>query len=266
MKIDAQGRVVDFKEKPKGEDLQAMKVDTQKLGLKSGEAERLPYAASMGIYLFKRNVLVDLLKRHPEHDDFGKDVIPAAIHNYNVQAYLFKGYWEDIGTVESFYHANLALVRQPKPSFSFFDTEFPIYTHARFLPPSKVLKTHINESIISDGTIVKSAEISNSIIGIRSRLEEHTVIENALLMGADYYQSDGERAADLGAGLPPVGIGANAVIRNAIVDKNARIGKNVQIINKVKTEKADHEDKGYCIRNGIIVVIKGAVIPDGTVI
>lgn len=266
MKIDAQGRVVDFKEKPKGEDLQSMQVDTQKLGLDARNAGLKPYAASMGIYVFKRDVLVDLLKNHPEHDDFGRDVIPAAINNYNVQAYLFKGYWEDIGTVESFYRANLGLVRQPRPEFSFFDTEFPIYTHARFLPPSKILDTRFNESMISDGTIVKSSEINNSIIGIRSRLEEQTKIEQTLLMGADYYQSDGERAADLAAGMPPVGIGAGTVIRGAIVDKNARIGKNVQIINKLKTQQADHEDKGYCIRNGIIVVIKGAVIPDGTVI
>ncbi len=266
MKIDEAGRVVDFKEKPKGADLSAMKVDTRKLGLDAAEADRLPYAASMGIYVFKRDVLLDLLNCNPEHDDFGKDVIPTAIKHYNVQAYLFKGYWEDIGTVESFYHANIELVRQPKPSFSFFDVDFPIYTHARFLPPTKVLSTKVEESMICDGTIIKCAEVSQSIIGIRSRIEENTSIENTLVMGADAYQAEPERSADLASGIVPVGIGANSVIRNAIIDKNARIGKNVTITNKANIQNAEHEDKGYWIRNGIVVVLKGAVIPDGSVI
>ena len=148
----------------------------------------------------------------------------------------------------------------------FFDVDFPIYTHARFLPPSKLLNTKVEEAMICDGCIIKSAEIKNSIVGIRSRIEGHTNIENTLVMGADIYQSDRERAQDLQAGKPPVGIGMQTVIRNAIIDKNARIGKNVQIINKDNIRKAEHEDKGYWIRNGIVVVLKNAVIPDGTVI
>jgi glucose-1-phosphate adenylyltransferase len=266
MKIDDAGRITDFKEKPTGAVLEGMKVDTQRLGLDAAEADRLPYAGSMGIYVFKRDVLLDLLNCNPQHDDFGKDVLPTAISHYNVQAYLFKGYWEDIGTVESFYHANIGLVRQPKPSFSFFDLEFPIYTHARFLPPSKVLSTKVEESMICDGTIVKSAEISSSIIGIRSRIEENTRIENTLVMGADFYQPESERSSDIASGIVPIGIGTNSRIRNAIIDKNARIGTNVNIVNAANVQSAEHEDKGYWIRSGIVVVLKGAVIPDNTTI
>jgi glucose-1-phosphate adenylyltransferase len=265
MKINENGRIVDFKEKPKDAALREMQVDTQRIGLDAASAKRKPYAASMGIYVFKQHVLKELLK-NPLINDFGHDVIPEAIHRYNVQAYLFKGYWEDIGTIESFYKANLGLVKQPKPSFSFFDIDFPIYTHARFLPPSKLLNIKVEEAMICDGCIIKGAEIKNSIVGIRSRIEEHTDIANALVMGADIYQSDHERAQDGKAGKPPIGIGAHTVIRNAIIDKNARIGKNVQIINKDNTRKAEHEGKGYWIRNGIVVVLKNAVIPDGTII
>jgi len=207
-----------------------------------------------------------LLKRNPLHSDFGHDVIPSSIKDFNVQAYLFKGYWEDIGTVESFYEANLKLLRQPKPEFSFFDSDFPIYTHARFLPPSKVLSTNMEEAMICDGTIIKSATIRRSIIGVRARVEENTVIENTLVMGADFYQSDAERNADLASGKPGIGIGANTIIRNAIIDKNARIGKNVEITNQTKIQRAELEEKGYWIRNGVVVVLKGAEIPDGTVI
>lgn len=266
MKISEQGKVIDFKEKPTGKALAGMKVDAQRMGLTAAEAHEMPYAGSMGIYVFKRDVLVELLKRNPEHNDFGKDIIPAAITDFNVQAYLFRGYWADIGTVQSFYEANLKLVVQPKPAFSFYDAEFPIYTHARFLPPSKILDTRLEEAMICDGTIVKSAEIKKSIVGIRSRLEQHTILENTLLMGADTFQSEAERSTDVAAGRVPVGIGANTIIRNAIIDKNARIGKNVQIINKDRIQRAETEDQGYWICNGIVVVLKGATICDGTVI
>ena len=266
MKIDANGRIIDFKEKPKGDELRSMKVDTGRMGLESREAANKPYLASMGIYVFKRDVLRNLLHHPQSYTDFGRDVIPAAIKELNVQAFLFKGYWEDVGTVESFYRANLDLVKQPRPSFSFFDVDFPIYTHARFLPATKILETSVDESMICDGCIVKSKKIAGSIVGIRSRIEEGTMIEQSLLMGADYYQSEAERAHDVSVGLPPVGIGANACIRNAIIDKNARIGKNVQIINKDNIQNAEHEEQGYWIRSGIVVVLKGAVINDNTVI
>ena len=265
MKIDSAGRIVEFREKPTGKALQSMKVDTQVLGLDKQSAERSPYLASMGIYVFKEKILFDVLKNE-QQTDFGKHVIPGAIAGYNVHAFGFRGYWEDIGTIKSFYHANLALVKQPKPSFSFYDEEFPIYTRAGYLPPSKVLRSAVEDTMICDGCIVKSSRIVNSIVGIRMRLEENSVIENTLLMGADYSQSDADRIADQSKGKPVVGIGANALIRNAIVDKNARIGKNVQIINKNNLQKDEREKEGYWIRNGIVIVMKDAVIPDGTVI
>lgn len=266
MKVDDEGRVVEFREKPTGDSLQAMKVNTQRYGLDPDSAASAPYLASMGIYVFKREVLIEFLKQHPEHTDFGKHVIPAAIESLDVRAFTFRGYWEDIGTIESFYHANLALVRQPKPSFSFYDSQFPIFTRPRFLPPTKVLNSRIEETMIADGCIIKSAEIRNSIVGVRSRLEEGTSLENVLLMGADYVQSEQERMVDIQSGIPPVGIGENTIIRNAIIDKNARIGKNVKIINKDNVNNVERETEGYWIRSGIVIVIKDKTIPDNVVI
>jgi glucose-1-phosphate adenylyltransferase len=266
LKTDKFGRILKFKEKPTGDALKEMKVNAQTFGIEPEAAAHTPYLGSMGIYIFKREVLHTLLKEYPQHTDFGKHVIPTAINSYNVHAYAFRGYWEDIGTIETFYRANLALVKQPKPDFSFFDSEFPIYTRARFLPPSKILNTVIEDAMICDGCIVKSARIHNSVVGVRSRLEENTTIENTLLMGADYYQTEIERTEDLTMKTPPVGIGAGTVIRNAIIDKNARIGRNVKIINKDKLENVECESEGYWIRNGIVIVTKDTKIPDGTII
>lgn len=266
MKIDERGRIVDFKEKPTGKALESMQVDTTVVGFDPQNASRAPYLASMGIYIFNRKTLQTLLSRDTQHTDFGHHIIPQAIHEFNVHAYAFRGYWEDIGTIETFFRANLDLVRQPKPVFSFYDAEFPIYTRPRSLPPTKILDTRVSESMISDGCIIRTASLTNSVVGIRSRLEENTNVENSLLMGADYYQSDAGRLKDLAAGIPPVGIGANTVIRNAIIDKNARIGKNVQIINKENVSNVEREREGYWIRNGIVIIIKDTVIPDNTVI
>jgi glucose-1-phosphate adenylyltransferase len=266
MKTNEHGRVIEFCEKPTGERLASMKVDTARFGLDPGSANQAPYLASMGIYVFKRQVLFDMLQRDQSLTDFGKHIIPNAIHDYNVHAYAFRGYWEDIGTIESFYRANLALVKQPDPDFSFYDTEFPIYTRPRSLAPTKILHIDLKESMVCDGCIIKSARVVNSIIGIRMRIEENCVIENTLLMGADFHQSEQERNAALAEGRPPMGIGANSIIRNAIIDKNARIGKNVQIINKDNVQNVERESEGYWIRSGIVVVIKDRVIPDNTII
>ena len=266
MKIDKNGRVTSFSEKPKGDALKAMQVDTTVLGLPAEKAKEFPYIASMGIYVFERQVLLELLKAAPEQTDFGREVIPSSIKNYNVQAYLFKDYWEDIGTIEAFYNANLALTYQPDPPFSFYDEKAPIYTRARYLPPSKLLDSHVNESIVGEGCILKECTIKRSVIGIRSRIETRCVIDNALLMGADYYESPMERAKNLAIGKVPLGIGANTTIQRAIVDKNARIGRNVQMVNKDRVQEASPEDLGFVIRNGIVVVIKNATIPDGMVI
>jgi glucose-1-phosphate adenylyltransferase len=266
MKIDDKGRVIDFSEKPKGEALRKMQVDTASLGLSPEEAKKSPYIASMGIYVFKKDVLINLLESHPEQTDFGKEIIPGASANHNVQAYLFDDYWEDIGTIEAFYEANLALTQQPKPPFSFYDEKAPIYTRPRHLPPTKLLDCKVRESIIGEGCILKQCNISHSVLGVRTRIEANCTIEDSLLMGADYYDPLAERESGLSDGKIPLGIGADSTIRRAIIDKNAHIGHNVLILNKDRVEEANREELGFYIRSGIVVVLKNATIPDGTVI
>lgn len=266
MKIDDSGRIINFSEKPKGDALKQMQVDTTVLGLSPEAAQLNPFIASMGIYVFKRDVLIDLLEKSPERTDFAKQIIPASSDELKVQAYLFDGYWEDIGTVEAFYEANLALTQQPHPLFSFYNEAMPIYTRARYLPPTKLVDCQITDSMISEGCILKQCQIHHSILGIRSRIEAGCNIQDSLIMGADFYEHYPERRSNCDRPKTPLGIGANTTIRRAIVDKNASIGCDVQIINKDHVEEAEREDLGFYIRSGIIVVIKGAVIPDGTVI
>jgi glucose-1-phosphate adenylyltransferase len=265
LKIDEQGRVVSFVEKPKGTALEQMQVDTTSLGLDEETARFKPYIASMGIYVFNKQVLIDLLRQNKDCTDFGKEIIPLAIERLNVQAYLFSGYWEDIGTIESFYHSNLALTR-PNPNFSIYEADAPIYTRARYLPPTKLHNTQVRDSIIGDGCLLGQAVISNCVIGIRQRIDDGCTLEDALFLGCDFYQAEADRQADLDKGAVPLGIGSNSVIRRAIVDKNVRIGQNVQIINRDHVQDVNREDKGYCICGGIVVIIKGAVIPDNTII
>jgi len=266
MKINEQGRVVDFMEKPKGDDLKKMRVDTTILGLSPEEAQKSPYIASMGIYVFTKEVLIHLLESNLEQTDFGKEIIPSAARDYNVQAYLFKDYWEDIGTIKAFYDANMALTKQPQPPFSFYDEKAPIYTRSRYLPPTKMLDCIVTESMISEGCIIKNCRISHSVLGIRTRIESDCLIEDSLIMGCDYYEPFAERTAILEEKKIPIGIGSGTTIRGAIIDKNARIGKNVSLVNKDRVEEANREEDGFYIRNGIIVVLKNACIADGTVI
>jgi glucose-1-phosphate adenylyltransferase len=266
MKIDDNGRVIDFSEKPKGDALKQMQVDTSTLGLSPEEAKQNPYIASMGIYVFKRDVLIDLLRKHPEHTDFGKEIIPASSKDYSIQAYLFDGYWADIGTIEAFYEANLALTQQPQPPFSFYDDKAPIYTRGRSLPPSKILDCKIAQAMIGEGCILKSCTIDHSVLGIRTRIESGCTIQDSLIMGADYYQPFVERRSNANISKIPIGIGENTTIRRAIIDKNACIGSNVKIINKDNVEEASREDEGFYIRNGIVVVLKNATIADGVII
>ena len=266
MKIDAGGRVVDFYEKPKGDALKQMQVDTTTLGLTPDQAKEKPYIASMGIYVFKKQVLIDLLRKNLEQTDFGKEIIPNSARDCNVQAYLFDGYWEDIGTIEAFYHANLALTTQPQPEFSFYHEDAPIYTRSRYLPPSKFLDCAITRSIIGDGCILKNCRVNHSVIGLRQRIHADCVIEDSMLMGADYYEPLSESSRHLTRGKIPIGSGEGSIVRKAIVDKNARIGRNVQIVNKEDVEEAEREDLGFYIRSGIVVILKNSVIPDGMVI
>jgi glucose-1-phosphate adenylyltransferase len=266
VKIDQEGRVIDFSEKPEGDALKQMQVDTTALGMSAEAAKEMPYIASMGIYVFKRQALLDLLQHRPDQTDFGKEILPEAIHKMKVQAYLFDDYWEDIGTIKAFYEANLALVKQPNPAFSFYNKSAPIYTRARYLPPTKQLECMVTESMISEGCILKRCRIHHSVVGIRSRIESGCVIENSLLMGADYYQSDFEEGNSCDRPSIPLGIGANSEIKNAIIDKNAHIGCDVKILNKEHIQEANREAEGFYIRNGIVVVLKDATISDGTII
>jgi glucose-1-phosphate adenylyltransferase len=264
VKIDDQGRVIEFREKPKGEALEQMRADTTVLGLAAEQAANRPFLASMGIYVFRKELLSRLLMEDmPAAVDFGKEVIPAALSRYNVQAYLFDGYWEDIGTISAFYRANIEMTL-PLPPFNFFDAEAPIYTRPRYLPGSKLLDCQIRSSIITEGCIINGAIIENSIVGIRSRIEHGTRLEGVLMMGADFYQTLEEMQSDMDRGYPRVGIGRNCYIRRTIIDKNARIGSGVSIVNEA--QRSDYDGDGYFIRDGIVIIPKNSVIPDGTVI
>jgi glucose-1-phosphate adenylyltransferase len=265
MKIDNTGRIIEFAEKPKGAELQAMKVDTTILGLDAVKAKEMPFIASMGIYVFNAKAMENLLQKDfPTANDFGGEIIPmAAAKGMKVQAYLFEGYWEDIGTVDAFFNANLAC-NDPEPQFSFYDRNAPIYTQSRFLPPSKVQDCEIERSTIGDGCLIKQSKLKNCMVGLRSTINAGCDLEDTLVMGADYYEK--EQECELLPGCTPIGIGAGTVIRRAIVDKNARIGMDCQITNKDNVMDKDCESEGYIIRDGIIVIIKDAVIPNGTVI
>ena len=265
LKTDESGRIIEFKEKPKGDDLLSMQVDTTKLGLDANEAQRRPYLASMGIYVFKYDTLERLLAEDLNWLDFGKEVIPAAIGSHHVQAYMFDGYWEDIGTIGAFFRANLDLTTKI-PKFNLFDAEAPVFTRARYLPPSKIEETEINDSIISDGCIINGAKIVNSVIGVRSRISKGVQMESAYVMGADYYQTFEDMRGDMSRGVPRVGIGEGTVIKRAIIDKNTRIGKNARLLNEAGVVEVDGPGGAYFIKDGIIIVPKNAVIPDGTVI
>ncbi len=265
LKTDADGRIVQFREKPKGEALEEMRVDTTAFGLDAADAERKPYLASMGIYLFDFEKLVALLKRYPEADDFGGEIIPAAISDHNVQAHLFNDYWEDIGTIKAFYEANLDLAA-PLPKFNFFNAAAPIYTRSRYLPPSKIQDSDIGNSLVSEGCILNGVYARNSIIGLRSRIDSGVRIENSIIMGSDFFESIPELRENLDSGRPSIGIGRDTHIRRAIIDKNVRIGKGVRLINEAGRSDYDAPDETFYIRDGIIIVPKNSVIADGTVV
>ncbi|HYE65006.1 MAG TPA: glucose-1-phosphate adenylyltransferase [Pyrinomonadaceae bacterium] len=265
LKTDTTGRITEFSEKPKGAAKDPMRVDTTNFGLDPEEASARPFLASMGIYVFKYRRLEDLLAQNSEWVDFGREVIPAAIQSHNVQAFMFDGYWEDIGTISAFYQANLDMTSR-MPKFNLFNADAPIFTRARYLPPSKTHDSEIRDSLISDGCIINGAKLFRSIVGLRSRVEQGAHIEASILMGADYYQTLEDMRADSDAGLPKIGIGEGTFIRHAIIDKNARIGTGVRLVNERRVENSDSEDGSYFIRDGIILVPKNATIKDGTVV
>ncbi|XAR61736.1 Glucose-1-phosphate adenylyltransferase [Bertholletia excelsa] len=266
MKIDGTGRIIHFAEKPKGPALKKMQVDTSVLGLSKQDAAKYPYIASMGVYVFKTEVLLKLLNlSYPWCNDFGSEIIPSVVLDHNVQAYLFNDYWEDIGTVKSFFDANLALTKQ-SPKFDFNDPKRPFFTSPRFLPPTRMEKCRIEDAIISHGCFLNECSIQHSIVGIRSRLDSHVELQDTMMMGADYYQTEAEIVSALAGGKVPIGIGQNTKVRNCIIDKNASIGKDVIITNKDGVEESDRPEEGFYIRSGITVILKNATIKDGTVI
>ncbi len=254
LKVNRQGRIVHFEEKPKPERLPELESDIPGYGK--------GYLASMGIYMFSREAL-DRATSDRELVDFGRHVIPKAIGEQRVQAYFFRGYWEDVGTIGSYYEANLQLC-DPMPPFDFYDVARPVYTHPRFLPASKIEGCVLKSALVSEGGILMGAEIERSVVGIRSRIGQGTRIRHSLVLGADYYESLEEIDRAQAKGLPPVGIGQDCVIERAIVDKNARVGRGVRILNSEGAREKD--GPGYYIRDGIVIVPKGGVIPDGAAI
>jgi glucose-1-phosphate adenylyltransferase len=216
----------------------------------------------MGIYVFSPRVLQELLDAYPDHNDFGREIIPAALARYRIAAHVFRGYWEDIGTMSAFYRANLSLA--VKGEYSLYDPDFPLYTHPRYLSPTNIDDAHIETSLIAEGSLIGKARISRSVVGIRSRIADGVELDGALVMGNDEYETSAERDTCRAAGVPPLGIGAGTVVRKAIIDKQTRIGRQVRIVNSEGLEEFDGRD--YYIREGIVIIPRDAVIPDSTLI
>ena len=255
MHTDENRKIIRFEEKPKNPAvLDAMRIPPVLLKELGYDAGAELFQASMGIYIFNREVLVQALDN--DFVDFGKHVIPDMLKRFRVHAYIYQGYWEDIGTIRAFFEANLQLTK-PVPDFNFFDTVTPIYTHARFLPGSKINGATIRHAIISDGCIIDDAHIERCVVGIRSFIKSGTTIRDSIVMGADFYDADQAARGN----TPELGIGKNCVIDHAIIDKNARVGDGVVITPDGKPENFDGEN--YYIRDGIVVVPKGGVIPAG---
>jgi glucose-1-phosphate adenylyltransferase len=262
MQIDSSSRITRFVEKPKDPAvLDSLRVDNAIQTQLGVEPHSDTLLASMGIYLFNREVLLKLLDN--SLTDFGKHVIPQAIDTHKVYAHVFQGYWEDVGTIRSYFDANLDLVAE-LPRFNFFDMSAPIFTRPRFLPASKINGAEINHGVISDGCILNHCNVNYSIVGVRSIVHEDCNLTRTILLGCDYYESESSIRQYEAKGLPRIGVGRNTSIENAIIDKNARIGENCKISPAGKPEKVDHPL--YYIRDGIVIIPKNAVIPHGTTI
>ena len=246
------GRIVRFSEKPRPDQLD---------GLESSDDPHKPYMASMGIYVFATDVLFDLL--NSEGIDFGKDILPSAMDSRRIMGYVFDGYWEDIGTIKRFYEVNLEMA-QKNPPFDFYSPERPIYTHARFLPASEIHGCKIESALVTDGCRMIDTNIDNCSIGLRSTIGPDVTVRVTIMMGADYYETQRDLAENKRIGQPNIGIGAGSVIECAIIDKNARIGRNVVI--RAIPNRPDTDGEDWVARDGIVCIPKGAIIPDNTVI
>lgn len=257
LKTNENNLITSFVEKPSKEILSDWKSDTGTFMQKQGRN----YLASMGIYIFNRKVLFDLLQNvHPKATDFGKEIIPDSISNYTVASYQYEGYWTDIGNIYSFYEANLALTHEV-PAFNLFDNTKTVYSRPRMLPPAKISGTTLEKTVIAEGCIIHASRIESSVVGIRSRIGYGSTIANSYIMGNDYYETIDEMEENIRNGIPKIGIGEGCYIKNAIIDKNCRIGNDVRINGADHNEIIDHEL--YTIKDGIVVVKKGAIIPDG---
>lgn len=256
-RFDRDGRIVAFEEKPKADRLQQIGRSIPDGATFLHHSHERPFMASMGVYVFSRRILLDMLEREPGHD-FGRELIPGALGTYKVKPYLFDGYWADVGTVESFYEANVMLGRPGAP-FRFWDPRHPIYTHLRHLPGSRLTDCHLRDSIVADGCFLDRCRIEESVIGIRANVESGARITRSVLLGADVYEDD---AVD--PSLPVLGVGRNVVLDRVIVDKNARIGDGARLVNEKSIDHADGD--GYYIRGGIVVVPKDGIIKPGTVV
>ncbi|HKG90921.1 MAG TPA: glucose-1-phosphate adenylyltransferase [Gemmatimonadaceae bacterium] len=259
LKTDDQQRITEFYEKPKRNDLGGKESPvTPEL-----QAAGRIYLASMGIYIFTADVLYSVLDRNPNDHDFGKEIIPRSIKGCHVVAYPFTGYWNDIGTVRSFFETNIMLA-DPHPAFNLYDARFPLYTNARLLPPAKITRSRVENTILGEGSVLVDSDITSSVIGIRSFIDRGTRLHRAVLMGADYYRWAEPSTFGRLHGPAFPGVGAGTRIENAIVDKNASIGNGCVITNTKGVQEG--EGPGFHIRDGIIVIVKNAEIPDGTVI
>lgn len=259
MKVDEDGYIRDFVEKPPAEELEKWKSPLEEKYTSQGK----DFVASMGIYVFSRGQLSMLFEENPEAVDFGKEIIPYAVHNdkYTITSFPFGGYWTDIGSISSFFEANMRLTDY-LPEFNLYDNLKRVYTNSRMLSPSKVFGTRFDHALISGGSIIHAESISRSVVGVRSRIEKNTVIKNTYVMGIDYYQSLKE--LEMHPDRKLMGIGENCFIENTIIDKNVTIGDNCRIVGHPDLEDVENED--YCIREGIVIIVKGATIPDGTII
>jgi glucose-1-phosphate adenylyltransferase len=251
--FDAAGQIVGFEEKPKGDRLTEIRQSSPQTPAGLLTADK-PFLASMGIYVFSRDVLHEILARD-RAVDFGREIIPHALGTHRVHPYLYRGFWADVGTVASFYEVNLMLTRRGAP-FNFYHPRRPIYTHPRFLPAARIHGSRLDEALVAEGAYLDSCEVSQSIVGLRTTIRSGAAITRSILLGADFYEDQ--------AGEPPLGVGRGAVLDRVIVDKNARIAEGVRLVNEREIQDVDGD--GYCIRSGIIIVPKGGVVKAGTVV
>jgi len=257
-RFDRDGQIVAFEEKPNRERLQAIGQSMPPGAIFAVHSSEKPFVASMGVYVFSRDVLLDMLASG-DAKDFGREVIPSALGRYRVHAFLHRGYWADVGTVESFYDANIMLTR-PNSPFQFYDPHRPIYTHPRFLPGSRLSDCVIRDAVIAEGCHLAQSIVESSVVGIRTHVRRGAAIRNSVLLGADFYEDD--EIAPARGDAPKLGIGRDVILDRVIVDKNARIGEGARLVNEAKIQDADGD--GYFIRNGVIIVPKDGVIRPGT--